>query len=94
MQVRGVEVAQVAAGMAQLECRFNRVPVLRCSHTLDPTLHNCGDVLSRFEFAHQEAVEVKEDFLVATLRRNRTAAQLQEALQPGRYGACENSRWP
>ena len=61
-----LKITQVTAELAEDgEPIYSRVRA-QVRHTFIPSfVHFTGDRLARFEFAHQKAIQVEEDFLIA-----------------------------
>ena len=61
-----LKITQVTAELAEDgEPIYSRVRA-QLRHAFIPSLyHFTGDRLARFEFAHQKAIQVEEDFLIA-----------------------------
>ena len=88
-----VEEAEIAAELAQNANPVDARVWVYMAHAFHPTLHYLtGDGLARLEFAHEKAVQIKQDFLTAEAAAAARITRLGKRLQPRGQWAAKKTR--
>ena len=88
-----IKVMQVAAKPAQYTQPIDPSVWTQVGHAVIPTLdHLAADRLPRSEFSHQEAIQIKQDFLTADSAPAAGVVRFPKRLQPRRQRTAEETR--